>query len=150
MAPIRHRSNSSNATHAANLTANFVYTYYETYGYVLAAYNASPVLPEFLGEANYETANNTGTLSSSADAFITRLEMWYSMTSGAGGHEFGNEHVSHFDSSWTSNLDTTATTQVHYLSQLFNAFPWWTFTPDQSHTVVTAGYGTPNTGNENL
>jgi hypothetical protein len=76
--------------------------------------------------------------------------MWYAMTSGGAGHVFGNEHVNHFDSSYQSNLDTTATAQVKYLSQLFNQYPWWTFAPDNAHAVVTAGYGTYNGNNGNM
>ncbi|HEV2521115.1 MAG TPA: DUF4038 domain-containing protein [Candidatus Acidoferrales bacterium] len=141
---------TGNAAYTANLTADFVYTYYETYDYTLAAYKSTPVLPTLLGETNYETGNNTGALSSPANAFITRQEMWYAMTSGAAGHIFGNEHVNHFDSSYQSNLDTTATGQVKYLSQLFNEYPWWTFAPDSAHAVVTAGYGTYNGNNGNM
>jgi uncharacterized protein DUF4038/collagenase-like protein with putative collagen-binding domain/IPT/TIG domain-containing protein len=159
---------------------SFVYSYYETYDEMLQAYNCGPsgpctmqanngtvsiggnagnapstqfppsVMPTFLGESNYETGNNTGFLSSPADAFITRLEMWWTMTSGGAGHEFGNEHVNHFDSSWMSNLDTPATLQVKHLTNLFNQFQWWNLIPDQTHQVVTAGYGTYNTSNGNL
>jgi hypothetical protein len=144
------QGNSSNATYAADLTANFLYTYYETYAETLAAYNASPALPIFLGESNYETANNTNMLPSGATAQVLRYQMWWTMTSGAAGHEWGNEHVSHFDSSWTTNLDTTATTQVKYLTSLFGQYPWWNLAPDQTHQVVTAGFGTSNPNNENL
>ncbi len=139
-----------NATYNADLTTDFVYTYYETYDYMLAGYNSSPTLPAIMGEANYETGNNTSMLSLPADAFITRLEMWYPMTSGATGFEFGNEHVNHFDSSWQTNLDTTATTQVKYVAKLFSQYQWWKFAPDQSHALVTAGYGSYNGGNGNL
>jgi uncharacterized protein DUF4038/collagenase-like protein with putative collagen-binding domain/immunoglobulin I-set domain protein len=142
-----------NTTYNTDLTANFLYTYYETYDYALKAYNALPILPIFLGEANYETANNTGKLSSAADAFITRMEMWWTMTSGGAGHEFGNEHVNHFDSTsptWQSQLDTTATLQVKYLTSLFKQLQWWTLAPEVNHQVVTAGHGTYSTTNENL
>jgi hypothetical protein len=144
------QANSLNTTFAANLTANFVYSYHETYDEVLQAYNSSPTLPVVLGESNYETGNNLGLLSSAASAYTTREEMWWTMTSGATGHAFGNEHVNHFDSVYTANLDTTATTQVHYLTDLFAAYSWWTFAPDQTHAVVTAGYGTYNGSNGNL
>jgi Protein of unknown function (DUF4038)/Putative collagen-binding domain of a collagenase/IPT/TIG domain len=142
-----------NSSYNSTLNTSFAYTYYETYDYVLAAYNASPTMPVFLGESNYETANNTGQLSSSANAFITRLEMWWTMTSGGAGHEFGNEHVNHFDTTsptWRSQLDTTATLQVKYLTNLFNQFQWWMLVPDQSHQVVTAGFGNYSVTNENL
>lgn len=110
-------------------------------------------MPVFLGASNYETANNADLLSSPANAFITRLEMWYTMTSGASGHEFGDAHVNHFDSAsptWQSQLDTTATLQVKYLTNLFNQLQWWILVPDQNHQVVTAGFGTANPNNENL
>jgi len=144
------QANSSNSTYAANLNTNFVYTYFEVYDYVLAAYNSSPTLPVILGETNYETGNNTGALSSGANAFITRQEMWYAMTSGAAGHIFGNEHVNHFDSSYQSNLDTTATAQVKYLTQLFSSYSWFTFAPDTAHALVTSGYGSYNGNNGNM
>jgi hypothetical protein len=139
-----------NTSYNSAMDTSFAYSYYETYDYVLQAYNATPTMPVFLGESNYETGNNTNQLSSPANAFITRLEMWWTMTNGASGHVFGNEHVNHFDSSWQSNLDTTATIQVKYLTNLFKQMQWWTLVPDQNHQVVTAGYGTANAGNENL
>jgi hypothetical protein len=141
---------TGNAAYTANLNVDFVYTYFETYDYTLAAYHSSPVLPTILGETNYETENNTGALSSPADDFVTRQQMWYAMTSGAAGHVFGNGHVNHFDSSYQSNLDTTATAQVKYLPQLFNQYPWWTFTPDSPHAAVTAGYGSYSGNNGNM
>ena len=148
------QANTSNATYAKYLSTNFLYTYHETYDYALKAYNASPILPIFLGEANYETADNTHSLpAGGATGQVLRYQMWWTMTSGAAGHEWGNEHVSHFDSTsptWQSQLDTTATLQVKYLTNLFNQFPWWNLVPDQSHKIVTSGYGTYNTTNENL
>jgi hypothetical protein len=142
-----------NSLYNSTLNTSFVYTYYETYDYVLAAYNDPNTMPVFLGEANYEGANNTGALSSNANAFITRLQMWWTMASGGAGHEWGNEHVSHFDNispTWQSQLDTTATTQVQWLTKLFMQFSWWNLVPDQSHMIVTAGDGTYNANNENL
>ncbi len=110
--------NNQNATFAANLTLDFVYTYREVYDEVLQGYNFTGVLPTILpvimGESNYETGNNTGALSSPANDFITRQEMWYAMTSGGAGHIFGNEHVNHFDSSYQANLDTAATDGANY------------------------------------
>ncbi len=46
------------------LTLDLAYTYDETYGQVLEAYNSTPTLPVILGEANYEYENNTGSLPS--------------------------------------------------------------------------------------
>ena len=146
----------------STVNVSFLYTYYETYDYALAAYNDSHVMPVFQGESNYETANNTNQLNdtkygkggTAANAFITRQENWYTMTSGGAGTEFGNQHVNHFDTTsptWQSQLDTTATLQVKYLPKLFNQLQWWNLVPDQSHKIVTAGSsGTYNASNENL
>jgi Protein of unknown function (DUF4038)/Putative collagen-binding domain of a collagenase len=144
-----HQGNS-NATFMAALSTDFVYTYFETYDYTLTAFNAIPAMPVILGESNYETGNNTNLLSSPANDFITRQEMWYPMVTGAAGHIWGNEHVNHFDSSYQSNLNTAATAQVKYLSNLFNQFPWWTFTYDAAHALVTAGFGTYNGNNGDM
>ena len=110
------------------------------------------VMPTILGESNYEGANNTTFLSSNANAFITRQEMWYTMTSGGAGFEFGQVNVNHFDSSpsWTTMLNTTGTQQVRYVAALLNQFNWWTFVPETTGQVVTAGVGAANPGNANL
>ena len=161
---------------------SFVYSYYETYDEMLQAYNCGPsgpctrqanngtqsiggnagnapstqfppsVMPTFLGEANYEGANNTGFLSSPANAFVMRQQMWYSMTSGAAGFEFGMVNVNHFDSSplWSNQLNTTATQQVKYVNSFLKNYNWWTFVPETTHQLVTAGYGTYNASNGNL
>ena len=110
-------------------------------------------MPTILGESNYEGANNTTFLSSNANAFITRQEMWYAMTSGGAGFEFGQVNVNHFDSSpsWTTMLSTTGTQQVKYVANLLNQFNWWTFVPDTTNQVVTAASaGTANPTNANL
>jgi hypothetical protein len=58
--------------------------------------------------------------------------------------------VNHFDANWQNNLNTPATAQVALLTNLFANYQWSTLAPDQTHQVVTAGYGTYNGGNENL
>ncbi|MDE3109182.1 MAG: DUF4038 domain-containing protein, partial [Acidobacteriota bacterium] len=150
------QANSHSATFANILTMNLLYDYFQTYDGASSAWNSS-TLPIWMGEANYETANNTGGLNQSANAFITRLQSWYTMTSGGAGFEFGNEHVNHFDSGYASTsgpcspttcLDSTATLQQKYIPALFSTVPWQTFKPDQSHTVVTSGYGTYNSSTD--
>src|SRR5882762_1041488 len=135
------------------LKADGFYTYYETYDYALKAYNSSPVSPVFLTEANMEGANNTGTLCVPADARILRRQMYWTMTSGASGHVWGNTHVNHSDltsPTWQSQLNTPTTAQVALLTKLFNPLRTVRLVPDTAHQVVTAGFGTSNAGNENL
>jgi hypothetical protein len=78
--------------------------------------------------------------------------MWYAVTSGGAGFEFGQVNVNHFDSSpsWTTMLNTMGTQQVKYVANLLNQFNWWTFVPDTTNQVVTAGAGTANPSNANL
>src|SRR5262249_3112203 len=49
---------------------------------------------------------------------------------------------------WQTGIDTAAATQVGYWKALFTSVPWYNLVPDQSHQLVTAGYGTA-TGNGN-
>lgn len=148
----RSYSNQDTAMNAY-LTADGIYTYYETYDYALQAYNSTPVLPTLLLEANMEGANNTNQLSCSstaADAHVLREQMYWTVTSGAAGHIWGNTHVNHSDSTWQSQLNTPATSEVAFLTTLFNQLQWWKLVPDQTHQIVTAGFGTPNANIENL
>jgi hypothetical protein len=146
-----NQGSSTNATYAANLTSDFVYTYQETYDYMLRAYNSSPVLPVFLGEANYEGGNNTLGLPSPAGPLVLRMQDYWTITSGGlAGFIWGNESVNHFDSSYPGSLNTTGTSEVKYVQQLLSQYKWWNLVPDQTHSIVTAGFGAVNTSNNNL
>jgi hypothetical protein len=128
------------------LTLDGAYTYSETYDEVLQAYNSIPTLPVFMEESNYEFENNTGNAPYTPK--ILRLEEYWTMTSGATGQIYGNHYT--WTGLWVAdgNLDTTGVTQLQYETALFSAYLWWELVPDQSHTVVTAGYGTYNGSNE--
>ncbi len=142
------------------LKADGLYTYYETYDYALKAYGSSPVNPVFLTEANMEGANNTSNLCTAADARILRRQMYWTMTSGASGHVWGNTHVNHSDRypqdvsssslTWQNQLNTPATTEVSMLTSVLNQLQWWKLVPDTGHQIVTAGYGTAAPNNLNL
>ncbi|OLC98248.1 MAG: hypothetical protein AUH86_05615 [Acidobacteria bacterium 13_1_40CM_4_58_4] len=146
----RSYSNQAAGTLASNLTLDAVYTYYEVYDYVGQAYASSPTLPVFLLESNYEGGNNTGQLSSPANAFILRQEAYYAVTSGAAGTIWGNESVNHFDTNYPGSLTTTATLEAKYLPQLLAPYAWWNLVPDTGHVVVTSGYGTAAPNNLNM
>ena len=136
---------------AAGLNLDFTYTYYETYDYVLQAYNSSPTLPVWLGEANYEGGNNTGALPSGATPFVLREQSYWSLTSGAlAGQAWGNSSVDHIDSSYPGSLNSPGSTEVAYVLNLIAPISWWNLVPDSAHAVVTAGFGTANPNNENL
>jgi hypothetical protein len=132
------------------LRTDLVYTYFETYDYMRTAYATKPIVPCFLGEANYEGGNNTNALTMPANQLIVRMENWWTMTSGCSGYMWGNESVNHNDSGYPASLDTLATSEVAYLPKLYDQLSWWELIPETGHEIVTAGYGTYNATNENL
>ena len=91
-------------------------------------------------EANYEGENNTGS-DPSTPQVLRRQEYW-TMTSGAAGQLYGSFYTVGFRTNWQANLDTTGVAQLRYETSLLSTLPWWTFVPDQNHSVLTAGYGT--------
>ena len=122
----------------SNLNAS--YTYYPTYAEVLRAYRNSPTQPVFMVEANYEGENNTGQDPSTPK--VLRQQEYWTMLSGATGQLFGNHYTWQFAADWKSNLDTSGVTQFGYATNLLRSFPWYDLVPDQTHVVLTAGYGT--------
>jgi len=125
---------------ASIVSLNAAYTYYPTYAEVLHGYNQSSSIPVFMVEANYEFEDNTG-LDYGSPATLRRQEYW-TMLSGAAGQLYGNRYTWTFTSGWKGNLDTPGVTQLQYMTALFAVRRWHNLVPDQSHTVVTAGYGT--------
>ena len=122
------------------VSLNAAYTYYPTYAEVLHAYNQSASVPVFMVEANYEFENNTG-MDYGSPATLRRQEYW-TMLSGAAGQLYGNHYTWTFLAGWQSYLDTPGVAQLQCMTALFAPRPWYNLVPDQSHTVVTAGYGT--------
>ena len=69
------------------------------------------------------------------------------MLSGATGQLYGSAYTwklpSGWLSSWRSKLDTPGVIQLSYMKNLFATRKWYDLVPDQTHSVVTVGYGTP-------
>ena len=126
---------------------NAAYVYSPTYGEVLHAYNQSPTIPDFMVEANYEGEQNGGT-----DGCIVirncRLQEWWTMTSGATGQLYGSINTDRIANGWSAaDIDSPGVTQLRYQTNLLKTLAWYNLVPDQTHTLVTAGYGTcPTTG----
>jgi len=122
---------------------NLAYMYWPTYAEVLHAYNQTPRMPAFLGEANYEFENNTGL--DPPNPITLRLQEWWTMTSGATGQMYGSDYTWNDGTNWADeshHLNTVGVRQLRYMTALFHYLPWATLVPDQSHHFVTAGYGT--------
>jgi hypothetical protein len=117
------------------------YTYAPTYAEVLKEYNRRPSVPVFMVEAGYEFEQNSAAISPGEPATLRRQEYW-SMLSGATGQFYGNHYTWQFADGWKEKLDTPGSTQIGYLVKLFSGRPWYRLVPDQTHKLVTDGYGT--------
>jgi hypothetical protein len=137
---LRSYSTQDFATVGTYLGVNGVYTYYDTYDYILAAYNDSHVMPVILLEASYEFENNPNTDGGSLGN-LRKQEYWTFLAGGV-GHLYGSRYT--WTSYWATmgNLDSPGANQISYLSALLTPRKWWLLVPDQNHSVVTAGYGT--------
>ena len=113
------------------------YSYVATYGVVLRAYNRKPPMPVYLAEASYEFEN----VARGAPVILRRQAYW-SMLSGAAGQFYGNGYTWPFREGWKDHLDTPGSAQIGHLVKLLAPMRWFQLVPDQTHKVVTAGYGT--------
>jgi Protein of unknown function (DUF4038)/Putative collagen-binding domain of a collagenase len=118
-----------------------VYTYLPTYAEMLKEYNRTDHLPVFMGEAGYEFEKNSEEISP-GNPDILRRQAYWSVLSGACGQFYGNHYTWQFADDWKKHLNTPGSAQVGYLAKLFAGKPWWRLVPDQTHTLVTSGYGT--------
>jgi uncharacterized protein DUF4038/collagenase-like protein with putative collagen-binding domain len=117
------------------------YTYAPTYAEIYQEYNASPTLPVFMEEANYEGENNTGS-DPSTNKVLRQQEYWSMLAGALAGQMYGSGLVDYFGDGWQNNLDTPGVVQLRIMKNFFTGRQWWNLIPDQSHTVVTSGYGT--------
>jgi Protein of unknown function (DUF4038)/Putative collagen-binding domain of a collagenase len=127
---------------AAIITINGAYVYGPTYLQVLHNYNQTPVMPVFLMEAHYEL-EDVGHTPDFGTPLVLRREAYWTMLSGAKGQFYGNKYTWSFKDGWQNNIDTPGGTQVTIWKDFFSSLPWQDLVPDQDHSVVTAGFGTP-------
>jgi Protein of unknown function (DUF4038) len=118
---------------------NAAYTYFPTYAQVLTEYSRPNFKPIFMVEANYEFEHLPDTDGGSTQN-LRRQEYW-TMLSGGAGQLYGSAHTWQLQKGWKSNLDTPGMIQLSYMKNLFASKKWYDLIPDQTHTVVTSGYG---------
>jgi hypothetical protein len=118
---------------------NAAYTYFPTYAQVLTEYNRQNFKPIFVVEANYEFENVGPDTDGGTPQNLRRQEYW-AMLSGAAGQLYGSAHTWKLKKGWEANLDTPGVIQLSYMKNLFVSRKWHDLVPDQTHTVVTAGY----------
>src|SRR5581483_3965405 len=118
------------------------YSFYATYAEVLRAYNRTPPMPTYMIEANYEHEQYGPGVHSIATLPVLRRQEYWSMLSGATGQFYGSAVIWPFIDGWKEYLEIPSVTQIGYLAKLFASIRWFQLVPDQTHRVVTAGYGT--------
>jgi hypothetical protein len=114
------------------------YTYFPTYAQVLTEYNRPDFKPVFMVEANYEF-EHIGNTDGGSTQNLRRQEYW-TMLSGATGQVYGSFHTWRLAKGWETNLDTPGVIQLSYMKNLFTSRKWYDLIPDQTHSVVIAGY----------
>jgi hypothetical protein len=128
----------------SRITVNGVYSYYPTYDETLMAYNKPNIMPVLFLEEHYEYENVGGEFGTPN---VLRRQEYWSLTSGAlAGHMYDNPITWTFASGWQSHLQTTGVRQLMYFKNFFSSRKWYNLIPDESHTLLTAGYGTYTSG----
>ena len=124
------------------LSINGTYTYSPTYLQMWHSYNQTPTAPTILLEAEYDLVDNGKPVDYGTPSLLRRQEYW-AMLSGAKGQLYGNGYTDLFMSGWKFYVDTVGVTQLTLWQSFFSSLPWQDLVPDQDHSVVTAGFGTP-------
>ncbi len=113
------------------------YTYYPTYYEVLQEYNSSAAtVPAFLEEGFYDGLNST-------DLVLRKQAYWTLLAGGLAGYMGGTQYYD-FHTGWQSGIDDVAAVQLGYWGTFIKSYAWYNLVPDEDHSVVTAGYGTPS------
>lgn len=124
------------------LNLNNVYSGTDTYTPSLTQYNRTPFKPFFLIEAGYE-GEGSGATTLRSQAY------WTILSGGVLGHIFGNCPIWHFNGyswlscsslTWQSRLSSSGSITLGYVGNFFKSRQFYNLIPDQSHTVMTAGY----------
>jgi hypothetical protein len=134
-------SSSDDPAWMSVISLNSTYTYFPTYLQMWHSYNHSPALPTFLVEGHYDLVDNW-TDEYGTPSVLRRQEYW-AMLSGGKGQLYGNVYTDDFLAGWKEFVDTIGVTQLMIWHSFFSSLPWQDLVPDQDHTVVTAGYGSP-------
>jgi hypothetical protein len=117
---------------------NASYTYNPTYAQVLTDYDRPGALPTFMVEANYEFENQA---AGERTPNILRRQAYWSLLSGAAGQLYGNHYTWPFLRGWQKFLDSPGAIEMAYVPRLFAPRRWYDLVPDQTHQLVTTGYG---------
>lgn len=139
-----HFARGKSSTEAREPWLTWSYVYPPPVGYMhvemLSGYDATPTVPQILGEGYYEGDPQLPTTED------VRRQAWGALTSGAAGHFYGHRNLWAFGNGfepadWRSALDAPGRTQMAYVEAFFRDRRWWLLEPDKSNALVTAGRG---------
>ena len=116
------------------------YSYCPQYAQVLKEYNRAN-MPVYFIEGVYENQTYSGGYQG---PYQLRNQEYWTQLSGSTGQLYGHADLFGFGPGWqTTNWQTSpGITQFAFANALFAPRPWYNLVPDQTHSVVTAGYGT--------
>ena len=125
----------------SRINVNSVYSYLPAYDETYVAWNAGTIMPVLFAEGPYEDESGYGGYTGTPNT-LRRQEYW-SLTSGAlAGHMWGSYWIDRFDPAWRSHLNSQGTIELGYFKSFITALHWYDLVPDQTHSLITAGYGT--------
>ncbi len=122
------------------LNFNCVYTYdfqpgaTTVHEQCLRSYTASPVMPTFLFETNYENEHN-------ANALKIRAQMYWGWLCSVAGQQFGNLPIWRFGEGWQEAMQWQGSYDASLMKRLVDSRKWYTLVPDYLHKAVFEGYG---------
>ena len=129
----------------SRINMNSVYTYFTPYIETLVAYNKTTVMPVLFLEEHYEDETLFSELGT--PNILRRQEYWSLISGALAGHMYGSYWTDRFATGWQSHLNTQAVRELGYFKSLMTSVAWYNLVPDQTHSLLTAGYGTfGNTG----
>ena len=122
------------------LSLDWVYSWPSQYDTLLRAYASSPVMPTFLGEAQYEyqTVVYPGTPLRLRPQRLIGNDLWSNQAS-----SMGTEILSLSpDTSWKKFIVSPGVTQLGFLRSLLSSTRWYDLIPDIPHRLLISGIGT--------
>lgn len=105
---------------------------------VLTDYDRVPTRPTVYIEGRYEYERDW------TDRCL-RSQAYWSLLGGVIGHFWGSGRIWDFAPGWRTAMGSPGSISMDYFGRLLRSRPWPYLLPDNSHTVLTAGYGDVDT-----
>lgn len=131
------------------LGLSMVYTYYpdiwqgypnyQVYALEYQEWYRGKEIPFIMAESCYEWEREETTQT-------LRRQAWWSLTSGACGHIFGNRDDWQLNKSWEASLHSPGNRSMKVFWHFLNNIRWYDLRPDWAHNVIIAGRGVFNNG----